>query len=122
MLPPSPPLVPPFAISVALPAVEVVSNSVWPPFAPLTMPPLLVIVAVPAVELSNAVVPPCAPLTVPPRLVKLVEFPAVALFVKNIVPAPAPFVSVTKFCVVPELLVMPGPLIVSVVCGLAVMV
>ena len=45
-------MVPPLAINVALPAVEVNKKSVLPP-------PLLVIVALPAVELSwNSVPPP----------------------------------------------------------------
>jgi hypothetical protein len=54
-------------------------------------------------------------------LVKVVELPAVALFA-NIIPWRSEGKPITKFCVVPELFVMPTPLIVSVNPGLAVMV
>jgi hypothetical protein len=49
--------------------------------------------------------------------------PAVALFVNAIIPKlPTPSTAVTKFCVIPELLVMPVPLRVNVTKGLTVMV
>ena len=48
--------------------------------------------------------------------------PAVALFENTIVPAlPEASTAVTKFCVAPELFVMPMPLMVSVKLGLTVM-
>src|SRR5439155_12468578 len=64
-----------------------------------------------------------APLTVPPLLVNIVEVPAVALLVKTISPN-SPFAPtvVMKCCVLPELFVMPVPLILSVKGALAVMV
>ena len=78
----------------------------------------------PAVEVSkNSVKPPFAPLTAVPGLVKAVRLPAVALFVNDMVPKlPAPSTAVTKFCVTPELFVMPTPLMVNVNVGLAVIV
>src|SRR5438270_11778308 len=63
-------------------------------------------VAPPAVELSwNCTKPP---------LVITIELPAVALFSKTISPGTKMTSWVAKFCVIPELLVMPTPLIVSV--------
>ena len=56
-------------------------------------------------------------------LVKVVRLPAVALFVNAIVPMwPAPSIGPTKFCMIPELFVMPTPLMVNVNVGLAVIV
>jgi len=55
-------------------------------------------------------------------LVKMVEVPAVALLVKTICWGKLKLRVATKFCVVPELLVMPTPLIVSAKKGLAVIV
>src|SRR5262249_5453246 len=50
--------------------------------------------------------------TVAPLLVKVVLLPAVALLVNCINPrSPDPLTAVTKFCVIPEILVMPVPLI-----------
>jgi hypothetical protein len=72
--------------------------------------------------LLNAVKPEFTPVTAP-WLVMTVILPAIALLVKDIVPEfPELSAAVTKFCVTPELLVMPTPLMVSVSVGLAVMV
>ena len=89
--PPDAPLaVPPLAISVALPAVEVPKNSVAPPNAPLTVPPLAMSVALPASEVSsNCVTPPPAPLTVAPLLL-MVALPAVEVPKNSVKPPPAP--------------------------------
>jgi hypothetical protein len=120
--------VPLLLVIMALPAVEVSKNSVWPPFAPLTVPALLVIVALPAVEvLANSMRPPAKPLTMAPLLRKEVMLPAVALFVKFIVPwSPDPSTAVTKFCVIPESLLMPkgltAALMVNALSGSTVMV
>src|SRR6266568_3393583 len=151
MAPPPPPPRKPLANRVALPAVEVLKNSIKPPPAPLTMPPLLVKVPLPAVALLvNCVKPPFAPLTVPallmkaplpavdvpknsmkppnapltalPMLVKRVKLPAVALFVNAISPALLPAKPAIKFCVIPELFVMPTPLMVNVKVAGAVIV
>jgi hypothetical protein len=46
--------------------------------------------------------------------------PVLALLVKVIVPRFAPLVALTKFCVIPELFVIPAPLMVRVNVGLAV--
>src|SRR5439155_23156089 len=71
----------------------------------------------------NCVTPPIPPKTVAPLLVKEVMLPAVALLLNNISPLlPAPSTAVTKFCVIPELLVMPVPLRVNVTVGLTVIV
>ena len=71
----------------------------------------------------NCVTPPIPPKTVAPLLVKEVMLPAVALLLNNISPLlPAPLTAVTKFCVIPELLVMPVPLRVNVTVGLTVIV
>jgi len=109
---------------VPLPAVELKKKIVVPPPAPLTTPPLLVKVPLPAVEVllkDNA--PPPKPLTALPLLVKAVRLPAVALFVNTISPTlPAPLTAVTKFCVIPELFVIPVPLMVNVNVGVAVIV
>jgi hypothetical protein len=61
---------------------------------------------------------------VPPFVVKKVPLPAVALLLNNILSAlmPKPEGAATKFCVVPELFVMPVPLSVSEKLGLAVIV
>jgi len=111
---------------VALPAVAVSWKTVSPPNAPKTVAPLLVIVALPAVEVTKkSVSPPDAPLSVPPLLVKAVMLPAVALLVNTMaprLPVPELLTAVTKFWVIPELFVMPTPLIVSVKAGAAVMV
>src|SRR5436190_669961 len=112
-----------------LPAVEkcvmsVPWNSVAPPNAPLNVPPLLLNVPLPAVEvLLNCVNPPNVPLNPLPVLEKLVPVPAVALFVNAIAPSPPdPSTAVTKCCVIPELLVMPVPLMVNVCVGVTVIV
>ena len=85
---------------------------------------LLMIVALPAVELSlKFVEPPFTNMPIAPLFVKTVPLPAVALFMNFIDPTlRAVFTAVTKFCVIPELFVMPTPLILSVNPGLAVMV
>jgi hypothetical protein len=80
---------------------------------------LLMIVALPALDVSkNCVKPPAAALNAPPLLVKTLELPAVALLVNRISPPRA----VTKFCAIPELFMMPAPLIVSFNPELAVIV
>src|SRR6266568_2006323 len=149
--PPAPLTVPPLLVKVPLPAVEVSTKNVPPPLAPLTMPPLLVKAPLSAVALLvNCVKPPFAPLTVPallmkaplpavdvpknsmkppnapltalPMLVKRVKLPAVALFVNAISPALLPAKAAIKFCVIPELFVMPTPLMVNVKVAGAVIV
>ena len=103
-------------------------KTVKPPFAPLTVPALFKKVALPAVGLpltvlSNSVKPPNTPLNMLPVLLKIVTLPAVALFVNFIAPSPPdPSTAVTKFCEVPELFVMPVPLIVNVNVGSTVIV
>ena len=78
--------------------------------------------AVPPLELALNWIKPPAPPPVPPLAIR-VAFPAVALLLKLMLPwLPAPSMVVTKFCVVPELFVMPTPLIVSVSIGGAVIV
>ena len=140
-LPTAPLTAPPLLVIIALPALDLRTNSVPPPLAPLTAPPLLVMLPLPAVlPSSKNITPPLAPLTVPPLfvkvplpavevpknsitpltpplaiaalLVKMVEVPAVALFVNRIRPLilPHPQTAVTKFCATPELFVMPAPL------------
>ena len=84
--------------TVALPAVEV---------APNFKPALLVKLALPAVALS--------PKVMSPVLVKCVKLPAVALFRKFITVGPE-----TKFWVIPELFVMPTPLMVNEKKGLVI--
>ena len=86
---------------------------------------VLAIPALPALELSkNCVMPPGASLASGPLSVMRVPFPAVAPFVNCIVPCCVPLISVavTKFCVTPELFVMPAPLTVNVNVGTAVIV
>ena len=85
-------------MTVALPAVEV---------APNFKPALLVKLALPAVALS--------PKVMSPVLVKCVKLPAVALFRKFITVGPE-----TKFWVIPELFVMPTPLMVNEKKGLVI--
>ena len=116
--------VPAWLLTVALPAVEVPKNFVVPPNAPFTVPPLLLSVALAAVEVpKNCVVPLVTLLTVAPLLENAVRAPAVAPLVKVMVPNwLAPFTAVTKFCVMPELFAIPVPLSVSVSVGLAVIV
>ena len=58
-----------------------------------------------------------------PLVVKAVKLPAVALFVNAIAPRlPNPATAVTSFCVIPELFVIPTPLMVKPNVGLAVIV
>src|SRR5262249_4741453 len=85
-------------VTVALPAVEV---------APNFKPALLVKLALPAVALS--------PKVMSPVLVKAVKLPAVALFRKFITVGPE-----TKIWVIPELFVMPTPLMVKSKKGLEI--
>jgi hypothetical protein len=109
---------PAWLVKVPLPAVELSKNLVEPGFL-LTAVPLLIKVPLPAVELSKNSVKPAARLTVGlPLLVNIVKFPAVALLVNAIVPKSP----VTKFCGIPELFVMPTPLVVNANLGLAVIV
>ena len=123
--PPTAPLtVPPLLVIVELPAVEVSKNSVKAGLNPLTVLPLLVIAELPAVEplLKNNVPPDPAPMR-GALFVNTVMLPAVALLKKEIDPLPPPpLTAVTKFWEIPELLVMPVPLMVSVNVGLAVIV
>ena len=56
--PPAPPFVPPFAVSVALPGVELPVNCKLPPPEPVEMPPLIVKFPLPAVEWSEKLVVP----------------------------------------------------------------
>src|SRR4029450_7564437 len=70
----------------------------------------------------KSVSPPSTKLAAEPLLVKM-EVPAEALLVKTILPKlPEPSTAVTKFCAVPELFVIPMPLIVRVNPGPAVIV
>src|SRR6266550_3084690 len=104
-----------------VPPVEFSLKKICPPAPPFD-PPFATRMAEPAVELSWKIVePPAAPLTVPPLLVNIVEVPAVALLVKTISPN-SPFAPtvVMKCCVLPELFVIPVPLILSVKGALAV--
>jgi len=74
-------------------------------------------------ESSKSVHPGVPPRVAPPFMVKKVPLPAVALFLKNnLIALAAPEGAATKFCVVPELFVMPVPLSVSEKLGLAVIV
>src|SRR5713101_5412561 len=116
----------PLVMKVPLPAVEVAKNRVLPlliKVVSLTAPPLLVKVPLPAVEVSRKLVlPPKALLTGLPLLVK-VPSPAVEVLRNWIVPwLPAPSTAATKFCMIPELFVMPTPLMVNVNVGLTVIV
>ena len=104
----------PLLMKVALAAVELSKKSTMPPPEMMALPGLLINEASPAVDVSlNSVDPPKIEGAAPPLLMNIVKFPAVALFLKIIVPRPTP-TEVTKFCVVPELFVMPAPLIVNV--------
>jgi hypothetical protein len=127
-------------VIVAVPALaESVKKALPPPDAVLIPLPLLVIVAFPAEELSiKDISPPSALVVVPPLFMKLAPFefevskkkmmpPWVKLLVPPVVmklvcpPVPAVFVNLiwaglfptTKFCVIPELFVIPSPLRVS---------
>jgi len=83
---------------------------------------MLIKVALPAVEVSKKIVMPPPKPPMPLLLVKMVDVPAVALLVKTICWGKLKLRVATKFCVVPELFVMPTPLIVSAKKGLAVIV
>jgi hypothetical protein len=87
--PPSPPFVPPFAISVAELGVATPANMVMPPPAPLTVPPLFVMTLSLALALSKRVNPPPAPLTMAPLFV-IVALAAVAVLEKSANPPRAP--------------------------------
>src|SRR5207248_1723115 len=83
---------------------------------------MLIKVPLPAVEVSKKIVMPPPKPPMPLLLVKMVEVPAVALLVKTICWGKLKLRVATKFCVVPELFVMPAPLMVSAKKGLAVIV
>ena len=88
IVPPSPPFVPPSAISVAALAVVLLKNWVDPPIAPATEPPRFVIVAVPAEAVSvKKVLPPWRPLAMPAKLM-IVAVLAVLVCRKNVWPPP----------------------------------
>src|SRR6266581_5842886 len=92
-----------------VPPVLSVSNTVAPPCVD---PLLLIKVALPAVEVSrNSVAPAYPPSKSTPLLVKAVRLPAVALLLNSSIPERAPE-KLTKFCVIPELFVIPTPLMV----------
>ena len=96
------------------PAVDLSKNCVKPPELRMN--------ALPAVDLFKKNNWPPSPIPSPGLFVNTL-LPAVALFENTIVPTlPEISAGVTKFCVAPELLVMPTPLMVSVNPGLAVMV
>src|SRR5713101_3318459 len=84
----------------------------------------MVKVPLPAVDVpKNCIMLPGAPATAPPLMVKAVRLPAAALLVNAIVPKLlASSTGATKFCMIPELFVMPTPLMVNVNMGLAVIV
>ena len=117
---PTPPLLTavPLLMKLPLPAIALPLNSVEPPSA-VSVEALLVKAPLPALEvLSNCVLPPGAPKSVAALLVK-VPLPAVALLVKVIIPRlPLPSTAVTNFSVIPELFVMPTPLMVKKNVGL----
>src|SRR6266481_6947279 len=111
----------------ALPAVEVSANCTSAALSQAQMD------ALPAVELSKKFVAPKLPLAmlalpavalwkkfVSASALKMLALPAVALLVNTIALRESPLPSFKKFCVVPELFVMPTPLMVSVNPGLAV--
>ncbi len=104
-------------MNVAVPAVdEAPKNSVKPPNPKLVVPPLLMKVAVLALDEAPSKYTPL--LLLPPGeapvLVKVVMLPTVALAPsKNIKLELPPTLPVTKFCVIPELFVMPGPATVN---------
>ena len=83
---------------------------------------MLIKVPLPAVEVSKKIVMPPPKPPMPLLLVKMVEVPAVALLLKTICWGKLKLRVATKFCVVPELFVMPTPLMVSAKKGLAVIV
>jgi len=102
-------------MNVPKPAVEASLNVMPPPPEPLPFVPLLLTkVALPALEVpKNCVTLPPSPLTGLSLLVKTVRLPAVAPFVNCIsLCLPVVLTAVTKFCTVPELFVIPTPLIV----------
>jgi hypothetical protein len=112
-------------MTVALPAVDSEKNCVRPPGAPLPVPPLLTKVALPPVEKSsNHVMPPGTKRTGLPLFVNLVKLPAVALLINRTVvnSVSSPLTEVTKFWVIPELFVIPVPLMVRLSMGLGVIV
>jgi hypothetical protein len=99
----------------ALPAVDLFENCI--------KPSLLKMVALPAADVSLKNISPPVPVPEPVDALVNTSLPAVALFENTIVPAlPEASTAVTKFCVTPELFVMPVPLMVSVKLGLTVMV
>src|SRR4029450_10331157 len=94
--------------------VDVSEKDVKAPELPhLPSPPLFVKVPLPALEAPEKVVRASPPESqVEAELLKVVRLPAVALLVNDIAPSlgkPAPAL---KFCMLPELLVIPAPLIV----------
>jgi hypothetical protein len=102
---------PPWAVIVELPAVERLKKfvvAVVRPFEKFEVP----MVALPAVDVLKKLI-------VPPSLKMDRLLPAVALLENAIVPPLSP---TPTCCVIPELFVMPTPLIVRVNPGLAVMV
>jgi hypothetical protein len=105
-------------VIIALLAVEVLKKCVIPPSGPLLDPPLSVIVAWPAFELLRKSV---SPLDGPAVLVSATPLPTVALLEKTKKPRrpEAGLTAVMKFCVLPELLMIPAPLMVRVNPGLA---
>ena len=103
----------PLLIKVPLAAVVLLLNSVAPPVEVPKTRPLLVKVPWPALEESEKSVQRASPPIPPPFMVKKVPLPAVALFLNNN-PNVTPKGAATKFSVVPELFVIPVPLMVSV--------
>ena len=105
---------PPLLMKVPLAALELSEKDVEPPGASEHPVPLLVKVPLPALEVPEKVVKPGPPLPQsPPGLVKAVRLPAVALLVNDIDPPLAKRYQPQSSVVLPELFVIPTPLMVK---------
>lgn len=113
--PPAPRIAPPSLIKVPLPAVDLPRKYTCPPKPRSTRPLLLVKEPLAALEVSrNSMKLPPKFANALPLLVKTVRLPAIAPLEKNIRPCPTvSLTAVTKFCRIPELFVMPTPLMVN---------
>jgi hypothetical protein len=102
---------PPFTVKVPFPAVALLLKPIAAPFPKSSAAPLTTNVPLPALLiLEKKIAPPLPNDPVPPRRVKKVSSPAVALFVR----LRSLFFSITKFWSIPELFMIPVPLIVKV--------
>src|SRR5262249_5013562 len=115
--------VPPRRLKILLPAVELSKNETFDPWARSTVAPKRLKVAVSAVEVPKNwtwLINVCG--AVPPRSVKTVPLPAVESSLNTITPWLSRCVAVTvKFCVTPELFVIPAPLTVKVTFAVVVL-